>query len=216
MDKILTIDDSRTSQALIADIFAGVYEVTFAPNGTAGIVAARDQAPDLILLDVHMPGMDGYDVCRTLKGDPLVKEIPVIFITSLDTEAEKVKGFEAGAEDYVVKPFYREELLARVRTHLDLHRARKQAVELERLKVFRELAVAISHEINNPLTSVYAFLYLLKGEIVNPSARVTESLEGIRLEFKRMQKITERLARASRAVSTNYNRDVSMIDLHEV
>jgi DNA-binding response OmpR family regulator len=216
MQKILTIDDSKISQALIADIFAGRYGLAFEENGPAGIAAARETAPDLILLDVHMPGMDGYDVCRILKGEPGLREIPVIFITTLDTESERVKGFEAGAEDYVVKPFYREELLARVRTHLDLHRARKQAVELERLKVFRELAVAISHEINNPLTSVYAFLYILQGEIADPSARVVESLEGVRSELKRMQRITERLAQASRVISTSYNRDVSMIDLHGI
>ena len=137
MEKILIIDDSRISQALVAEIFADTYVLEFRNDGPSGLAAARELSPDLILLDIHMPMMDGFEVCRSLKSDEKTREIPVIFITSLDSEMEKVKGFEAGAEDYVVKPFHMEELEARVRAHLASRRAKAQALELERLTVFR-------------------------------------------------------------------------------
>ncbi|HEY6009729.1 MAG TPA: response regulator [Geobacteraceae bacterium] len=216
MEKILIIDDSRISQALVAEIFSGKYDLEFQNDGPAGISAAQHHPPDLILLDIHMPKMDGFEVCRILKGDEKTRDIPVIFITTLDSETEKVKGFEAGAEDYVVKPFYMEELEARVRVHLASRRAKAQALELERLSVFKEMAVAISHEINNPLTSIYAFLYVLERDLAESSETVKNSLEGIRDEVKRIQLITGRLAQASKASKVNYNRDITMIDLHDI
>ena len=216
MEKILIIDDSRISQALVAEIFCGKYELEFQNDGPAGISAAQHHSPDLILLDIHMPKMDGFEVCRILKGDEKTRDIPVVFITTLDSETEKVKGFEAGAEDYVVKPFYMEELEARVRVHLASRRAKAQALELERLSVFKEMAVAISHEINNPLTSIYAFLYVLERDLAGSSETVKNSLEGIRDEVKRIQLITGRLAQASKASKVNYNRDITMIDLHDI
>ena len=216
MEKILIIDDSRISQALVAEIFADTYVLEFRNDGPSGLAAARDLSPDLILLDIHMPMMDGFEVCRALKSDEKTREIPVIFITSLDSEMEKVKGFEAGAEDYVVKPFHMEELEARVRAHLASRRAKAQALELERLTVFREMAVAISHEINNPLTSIYAFLHVLQRDLADSSETVKNSLDGIREEVKRIQQITGRLAQASKASKVNYNRDITMIDLHNI
>ncbi len=216
MERILIIDDSRITQALISEIFTGKYELDFQSDGVSGIVAAHENFPDLILLDIHMPKMDGYEVCRLLKQDEKTREIPIIFLTSLDSEVEKVKGFEAGAEDYVVKPFYREELQARVKVHLASRRAKLQALELERLTVFKEMAVAISHEINNPLTSVYAFLYVLQRDLAEAPETVHNSLAGIREEVKRIQEITGRLAQASKVAKTRYNSDITMIDLHNI
>jgi DNA-binding response OmpR family regulator len=216
VEKILIIDDSRISQALVAEIFDDTYVLEFRSDGPTGLAAARELSPDLILLDIHMPEMDGFEVCRALKSDERTREIPVIFITSLDSESEKVKGFAAGAEDYVVKPFHMEELEARVRAHLASRRAKVQALELERLTVFKEMAVAISHEINNPLTSIYAFLHVLQRDLADSSETVRNSLEGIREEVKRIQQITGRLAQASKAAKVNYSRDITMIDLHNI
>lgn len=216
MEKILVIDDSLDTQAIIAEIFAGKYQLDFCSDGRAGLAAARENGPDLILLDVHMPQMDGYEVCRLLKSTEETREIPVVFITVNDSEGERVRGFEAGAEDYVVKPFYREELLVRVKAHLALHKAGTQALELERLKVFKEMAVAVSHEINNPLTSVYAFLYILQRELAGASELVSTSLAGINRDVVKIQDIANNLARATKAASTNYNRDIRMIDLHNL
>lgn len=216
MEKILVIDDSLDTQAIIAEIFAGKYRLDFRSDGQAGLAAARENGPDLILLDVHMPKMDGYEVCRILKHAEETREIPVVFITVNDSEKERVRGFEAGAEDYVVKPFYREELLARVKAHLALRKAGAQALELERLKVFKEMAVAMSHEINNPLSSVYTFLYVLQRELAGSPDIVTSSLEGIQKDVTKIQEIANNLARATKAASTPYNRNITMIDLHNI
>ncbi|RPJ00394.1 MAG: response regulator, partial [Deltaproteobacteria bacterium] len=104
MEKILVIDDSKITQMLVGEILAGKYELEFCKDGLSGIAAAKDNLPDLILLDIRLPSMGGLEVCRTLKGERKTREIPIIFITSMDSELEKVRGFTAGAEDYLVKP----------------------------------------------------------------------------------------------------------------
>jgi DNA-binding response OmpR family regulator len=213
MDKVLIIDDSIVTRTLIGDILGGMYALDFQENGGAGLAAAKNFLPGLILLDIHLPDIDGYQVCRALKQEETTREIPIIFITSMASEQERVKGFEAGAEDYVVKPFYPGELLARVKAHLATSRAKAQAVELERLKIFREMAVALSHEINNPLTTLYGYLHLLRKET---DGSRTETLSEMRAELDRVRQITEKLARASQVAETSYHREITMIDLHNI
>jgi DNA-binding response OmpR family regulator len=213
MPRILVIDDSKITQMLVAEILAGKYELDFRDDGVSGIAAAKQNRPDLILLDIRLPNMDGFEVCRILKSEEATSGIPIIFITSMESETERVKGFEAGAEDYVVKPFYLEELLARIKVHLALQSAKAQAVELERLKVFKELAVALSHEINNPLTTAYAYLHLMRKELPDANQSVIESLAGIHKEMERIKDILNRLAQASKVATTSYNSSISMIDI---
>src|SRR4051794_26092352 len=123
MAKILLVDDSQLVRVKLTDILSREHDVISAGDGDAAISLAETERPDLILLDVHLPGTDGYAACRSLKSSPATEEIPVIFITSLSSERERVSGFEAGAADYIVKPVYPEELLARVRLHLDSRKA---------------------------------------------------------------------------------------------
>lgn len=215
MEKILVIDDSMVAQTLLAEIFCTTYELDFRNDGASGLNAARQIQPGLILLDINMPGIDGFEVCRMLKREEETRDIPVIFVTSVDSGDEKVKGFQAGADDYVVKPFCSQELQARVSAHLGARRAKVQALKLERLTVFREMAVAVSHEINNPLTSVFACLHLLQNELANSSGKVTEYLDSLHVEVKRIQTIVGRLATATKASKTKYNADIDMIDLHD-
>lgn len=216
MGKILVIEDSKVAQAQLADILEKEFSVEFHENGPQGVSAARSNLPDLVLLDIHLPRMNGYDVCKLLKNDADTREIPVIFITAMDAEKERVKGFEAGAVDYIVKPFYPQELLARVRVHMAAIRATRQVLELERLKLFKEMAVALSHEINNPLTAVYGFLYVLEKEIVAPEERIRTSLVHIRKEVERIRDIVAKMANASRISQTDYAVDAKMIDLHHI
>ncbi len=216
MEKILIIDDSTVAQALLAAIFSTSYELGFRSDGASGIDAAREIRPDLILLDVNMPGLDGFDVCRILKEDEETREIPIIFLTSVDSGTEKVKGFQAGADDYVVKPFNSQELQARVSAHLGARRAKVQALKLERLTVFREMAVAVSHEINNPLTSVFACLHLLQNELRDAPESVREYLASLHGDMKRIKDIVGRLASATKVAKTRYSSDIDMIDLHDI
>ncbi|MCP4691172.1 MAG: response regulator, partial [Desulfobacterales bacterium] len=133
---ILAIDDTLANLRLLASILrnAGCVVLT-ANNGGPGLEVARDKRPDLILLDIVMEDMSGYDVCERLKADARTRDIPVIMISSLSEVMEKIKAFSLGAVDYITKPFQREEVLARVRTHLDLQRMQRGLREKNRLLV---------------------------------------------------------------------------------
>jgi len=118
--KILLIDDSSNNIELLFDMLSEEYEIFFATNGYKGMELAHDKLPDLILLDIVMPGIDGFEVCKHLKSQPRTKNIPIIFLTA-ETHVEAViKGFEIGIVDYVTKPFNSAELLARVHTQIVL------------------------------------------------------------------------------------------------
>ena len=119
---ILVVDDTVANLALLARMLQDCgYTVRPVPNGRLALKAARGQKPDLILLDITMPEMDGYEVCQQLKRDPELRDIPVLFISALSQTSEKIKAFEVGGVDFVTKPFQFEEVKARVETHLKLH-----------------------------------------------------------------------------------------------
>jgi len=122
--QILLIDDTKQIHLLIAGLLSNEpCELHFATDGISGLTLAQSLRPDLILLDVEMPGIDGYETCRQLKAEPDLFNIPVVFLTALTATADKVRGLELGAVDYVTKPFSPAELLARVRASLRTNRA---------------------------------------------------------------------------------------------
>lgn len=216
MQRILAVEDSKVAQAQFIDILAGEYEVSVEGDGAAAMEAALTTSPDLILLDVNLPGKNGYDICRDLKRDERTRGIPVIFLTGCDTGSEKVKGFEAGADDYIVKPFYPEELLARVALHLASRREKQMAVELERLKLLREMAVAISHEFNNPLTAILWHLRLASKGLGEGNEETRTHLSDMQLELDKIRRIVSRLAEASRDAKTEYVMGEAMIDVTRI
>lgn len=123
--KILAVDDTPASLKLLSDLLRNEgYDVRSAINGALALRSAALNPPELVLLDIRMPEMDGFEVCRRLKADPITAQVPVIFVSALTDTDEKLHGFELGAVDFVTKPFQREELLARVRVHLEVNRLR--------------------------------------------------------------------------------------------
>lgn len=131
---VLVADDLEFNRMLLRGVLEqDGYEVVEAENGVAANRLAKEARPGLILLDVNMPGIDGYETCSVLRTAPETKTIPVIFITARTSTEDVVRGFKAGAVDYVGKPFQPEELLARVRTHIELRRAREEIQELRNL-----------------------------------------------------------------------------------
>ncbi|MFW9620956.1 MAG: response regulator, partial [Macromonas sp.] len=123
--KILAVDDTPASLKLLTELLkAEGYDVRSAINGELALRSAQQNPPELVLLDIRMPEMDGFEVCRRLKAQPATAHVPVIFVSALTDTDEKLHGFELGAVDFVTKPFQREELLARVRTHLEMERLR--------------------------------------------------------------------------------------------
>jgi len=148
-NKILIVDDVLLNIHMVKDILTeNGYDLHFATSGSKALEKVESENYDLILLDVRMPDMNGFDVCEHLRANPKTKEIPIIFLTGEDEAESIIKGFEAGAIDYVTKPFYGTELLARVRTHLELSHSRKALKEMndrlmheieERKKIEKEL-----------------------------------------------------------------------------
>ncbi|MBF0562476.1 MAG: response regulator [Alphaproteobacteria bacterium] len=117
---ILLIDDEPVNAHLISQLLQE-HEVIVALNGTDGLSMAVDLVPDLILLDINMPDILGFEVCTRLRANPATYDIPVIFLTTMDATEDKIRGFESGGVDYIVKPYSKEEVVARVNTHLVIH-----------------------------------------------------------------------------------------------
>jgi PleD family two-component response regulator len=141
---ILIVDDQLYSLQLLTTIFSAAgYQVREAVNGLQAIEAVQSTLPDLILLDIMMPNMNGYQVCERLKADPHTQMIPIIFVSALDDTESKVNAFAAGAIDYITKPFRKGEMLARARTHLQIQTVIKTlqvqnnqlVLEIEQLKI---------------------------------------------------------------------------------
>jgi len=127
---ILVVDDIPNNLRLLQDLLRKQgYDVRLAPSGKLALRSLTRFAPDLILLDIMMPDMDGYQVCREIKADPEMGNVPVIFLSALNEGLDKVKAFEVGGADYITKPFQVEEVLARIRNQLDLHSLQKQLRE---------------------------------------------------------------------------------------
>ena len=118
--RILAIDDTPTNLLALGAVLGDEFALQIATSGAAGLALAGKSAPDLILLDVMMPEMDGFETCRRLKADPLTRDIPVIFVTALDSPEDETLGLEAGAVDFISKPLHSAVVRARVRTHLTL------------------------------------------------------------------------------------------------
>ncbi len=124
---ILVVDDKPANLQLLTEILGKYgYKVRPAPNAELALKAVQLMLPDVILLDIDMPDMNGYEVCRRLKADEQTRDIPVIFFSALDKTTDKVKAFQVGGIDYITKPFQTEEVLARVKTHLNLRNLQKQ------------------------------------------------------------------------------------------
>ncbi|MCU7836755.1 MAG: response regulator [gamma proteobacterium symbiont of Taylorina sp.] len=129
--EILVVDDTHANLKLLMDMLTSHgYKVRPALDGEQALAAVAMRQPELILLDIKMPSIDGYEVCRRLKSDAMTREVPVIFISALDALGDRVKGFELGAVDFITKPFQREEVLVRVHTHMQLRRMQTNLEDL--------------------------------------------------------------------------------------
>ena len=162
---ILIVDDTPANVLLLERMLTQRgYKTESVISGKLAIEAARSELPDLILLDIAMPDMNGYEVCAQIKADSVLKEIPVIFISALHETIDKVKAFSVGGVDYVTKPFQFEEVYARVQTHLQLRR-------LEKLR--DDLTHMVVHDLRNPLSVIFGFLDILdlKPDQLTSSAR---------------------------------------------
>ena len=172
--KILIVDDTPTNIDILQKNLEGDgYSISVALNGATALKVAQKLVPDLILLDVMMEGMDGFETCRKLKSDPTTAEVPVIFISARGDTRDIIEGFQAGGVDYITKPFNSREVLARVKNHLFIHNLKQHKEQLireleaknqslEELHALKNKFLAITaHDIRNPLSSIQSFSELI-------------------------------------------------------
>ena len=159
---VLVVDDQAANvQAVGALLAQNDLDVMPALSGEQALQRLQQRAPDLILLDMMMPGMDGFEVCRRLRADPRHAAVPIVFLTAASERHLLVRAFAAGAVDYVTKPFVAEELLARVRTHIDLKRSRDHLARIAR--ECNDLTQIVAHDLKSPLSSIrFSALMLLQ------------------------------------------------------
>lgn len=182
---ILLVDDNPNNLKVLFEAIQGNgWKALMATNGESAIEQAEYVKPDLILLDVMMPGIDGFEACRRLKANSITQDVPIIFMTALSDTTDKVKGLEIGAVDYITKPFQQEEVIARLKLHLSLshlthtleqqveertaelsksleqlQKTQLQLVQSEKMSTLGQLVAGIGHEINNPINSITANVY---------------------------------------------------------
>jgi two-component system, sensor histidine kinase and response regulator len=162
--KVLIVDDEPHNLQLVAEILRlEGMPCILAIQGDEAIEVAREQQPALILLDIMMPGLDGLTVCKILKSDEATKSIPVIFLTAATEISDLVSAFAAGGVDYIKKPVIREELLARVQTHISLNQARQQLKALYQQKT--DLLTTLAHDVKNPTGAIEGLATLMMEDI---------------------------------------------------
>jgi len=221
---ILLVDDNPSNLSVLIDLLdQSNLNILVAVNGKQGIKHAKLGKPDMILLDIMMPGIDGFETCRILKENEETKDIPVIFLTALTETEYKVKGFSLGAVDFITKPFQREEVLARIKTHITLQQQKKEVLklnknlkkEIKRIKELEEqlrqsqkmeaigtLAGGIAHDFNNILFPILGYTEIMMDEYL-PDSDGWQNLNEILIATYRARELVNQILTFSRKTSVS-------------
>jgi len=198
-------------------LLADRYDVLAVPDGLAALAAAQEQHPDLVLSDIMMPGLDGFGLLRALRADARTRTLPVILLSARAGEEAAIEGLDAGADDYLAKPFSAQELMARVRTHLELARVRREwANELEQANSELEaFSYSVSHDLRAPLRTIDGFSTLLLEEYADGlDQQARNYIRRIRTGIKKMSGLIDDLLNLSRVSRAPLRKE--MIDLTEL
>ena len=220
--RILIVDDDPMAVELLeVRLSRQGYEITSANSAGEGLSAEKRVRPDLILLDVVLPDMSGFEACRKLNEIQKDRYIPIILLTSMNDVDSKVKGLEFGAYDYITKPFDSQELLARVRAALrtkklydELKATREKLTEAERLAALGKMAITLNHELNNPLQAiVFAAENMLSDMMEEDSLR--DDVETVLANCRRINEVLKQVTNLKRIRSEPYIGRLDMLDLDE-
>ena len=204
--RILLADDNADMRNYVHELLSPMYQVTAVPDGARALDAAREARPDLILSDVMMPNVDGFSLLKTLRGEPDLRDVPVILLSARAGEESRIEGLGAGADDYVVKPFHARELLARVGAMLELtavRRERQDALERQQQQLERadrqknEFLAMLAHELRNPLAPIRNAGELLSRTVAaDPQARA--ALASVERQVRHLTRLVDDLLDISR------------------
>jgi len=219
MKKILVIDDLPENVFILQDRLENEgYEVIIAYDGNSGIEKAYTNLPDLILLDVMMPDITGFEVCKILTNDEKTKHIPIILVTAKAGSDDTKEGLEAGAFDYVKKPFNRVELFARVKSALKLSEANKLLLDIEKRATYVATVVTANHKIKQPLTllslSSAAIKRELKKEVISKEA-ILNRVNYVDIAIKEITEVLNQLNAVKDPKLSDYTKNIKMINVDE-
>jgi K+-sensing histidine kinase KdpD len=215
-------DEPENLNVLDASLSQAAYRVILFPRGELALAAADEEPPDLLLLDIRMPGMDGFEVCRRFKANDRLRSIPIIFISALSETDDIAAGFECGGADYITKPFHEKEVLARVRAHLTLRQTyvklTEQHVQLQTLEQHRDSLVhMVVHDMRSPLMSILGCLQLIKDGYA-PSFD-NDHLDFIRIAMQETQTLTRMVSTMidlSRMETSNIPLDLKPLSVRDI
>jgi signal transduction histidine kinase len=186
--RILIVEDNSDMRHYLVSLLAPHYDIQARGNGSAALAAAGAQTPDLVLSDILMPGLDGFALLRALRADTRTHAVPVLLISAQAGEEAALEGLGSGADDYLRKPFSARELLARVRTHLQLAEARRAAAEYEMMDVFLGI---VSHELRTPVTTLKLVVQRLRRELGETGSSLAERLARLTRSIGRIELLVE-------------------------
>jgi signal transduction histidine kinase len=193
--KILVVDDNADNVELLTKrLKATGYRTCEAYDGEQALVRVAEEEPDLVILDVMMPKLDGFEVCRRLKVDERTRTIPVIMLTAKREVPDKIRGLDTGADDYVTKPFNPQELMARVRSLLNLRTLHEKRVTEEKLGALGQMAEGVAHEVRNPMVTIGGFARRIRDRLPE-SDPLREYAEHIIKEVERLETMVEEIVR---------------------
>ncbi len=215
MSKILIVDDDENNIFLIRCFLEKEnFEVSEAISGPRALEMLKEESyPDLIILDVMMPEMDGYQVCQILKEQEDTKHIPIVMLTARNTTEDVVKGLNAGASDYITKPVNFQELIARIQTHIRLKKLETELIKKEKLESILQMSITIRHEINNPLTGILGMAELLLANDDISSEKRIEMSTVIQNQSIRIRDIVQKMSQITDPVVKGYVDVDKMIDI---
>ncbi len=217
MTNLLVVDDDPNVALLVKMTLSENkdYNIEIASDGAEALKKIEQNPPDLLLLDLMMPGIGGMEICRILKSDKTTKYIPIIMLTAKREASDMIQGMNTGANDYITKPFNPDELMARVRAHLRIKALEEEVASRKELEAVLKMSVTLQHEINNPLTGVIGNAELLMDRENLSEKDIDEIAENIHHSSMRIKEIIKQMSKVSRIISTTYVGMNEMIDINK-
>jgi DNA-binding response OmpR family regulator len=215
--KILVVDDDANARMILNRILSKAgYETREAKDGKEALEAAREYKPDVMIIDWMMPEMDGEQLASCIKNDATLRFTYIILLTARGDTKDRVRGLQAGADDYITKPAPHQEVLARVQSGMRVRGLQNEIEQLTRRLSIVELAATVGHEINNPLNVIYLALDMMRKSLKQKEYDKLESgIELIAETAERIKMIARKFVELKNPQSTNYIDRLKMIDLHK-